>query len=295
MIRSMTGYGQGFAEAEAVRFQADARSVNHRFLDLRLRLPAAYQSCEKDARALVRSRIQRGRVELSVSQVRDEKAGRGVMPDEALVRSILESSSEIKNSFGLSGDLDLATVLRIPGVLKEAVAASDPTDADRAALLKAVDLAVQALDKDRTREGQTLRDEMLARLRGMAGTVEEIATRAGRVPEEGRKKLMARLEKLADGIELDPARLAQEATILADRSDVTEEIVRLRSHIAQAIGLLDAPDGDPVGKRLDFLLQEINRETNTINSKSSELGISQRAMVMKTEGEKVREQLQNLE
>jgi len=125
--------------------------------------------------------------------------------------------------------------------------------------------------------------------------VEEIAGIAGRVPEEGRKKLIARLEQLSDGLDLDPARLTQEAAILADRRDVTEEIVRLRSHIAQASGLLAEPDGEPVGKRLDFLLQEINRETNTINSKASDLEISRRALVMKVEGEKVREQLQNLE
>jgi uncharacterized protein (TIGR00255 family) len=215
--------------------------------------------------------------------------------DEALVRSILESSTEIKNRFGLSGELDLSTLLRIPGVLKEAVEVGAPTDQEEAALLRSVELAVRALDQDRAREGATLRDDILGRLETMSGTVQQIAEMAERVPEEGRRKLLARLEKLTDGVDLDPVRLAQEATILADRSDVTEEIVRLRSHVAQAATLLESPDGDPVGKRLDFLLQEINRETNTINSKSSDLEISQLAMVMKTEGEKVREQLQNLE
>jgi uncharacterized protein (TIGR00255 family) len=295
MIRSMTGYGQGFTEVEGIRFQADARSVNHRFLDLRLRLPPAFQLCEKEARGHVRSDFKRGRVEISVNLVRDESAGRGLTSDETLVRSILEASTELKNRFGLSGELDLATLLRVPGVLKEQVEVAVPGDEEKSALLRSVELAVQALDKDRAREGQTLQTEIHSRLNGMAGTVREISELAGKVPEEGRKKLLARLEKLAEGTELDPVRLAQEATILADRSDVTEEIVRLRSHIAQAAGLLETPDGDPVGKRLDFLLQEINRETNTINSKSSNLAISQLAMVMKTEGEKVREQLQNLE
>jgi|GEM_PF-3899612 len=141
MIRSMTGYGQGSNEAGSVRFQVEARSVNHRFLDLRLRLPSGYQCCEKDARALVRSRIRRGRVEVSVSLDRGEEAGPGLQVDHPLVRSVLNASQDLKARYGLSGELDVATVLRLPGVLREESSTSGPQKAEKEALLQAVDRA----------------------------------------------------------------------------------------------------------------------------------------------------------
>ncbi len=294
MIRSMTGYGQGSAEVRGACFQAEARSVNHRFLDLRLRLPGSFQSLEKDVRRLVRDQVHRGRVELSAIVIRqDDEAG--VRLNDALVAALVQAASRLHEEHGLGGDLDVATVLRTPGILREPGERTEPDEEERAGILQALTGAMDALLDDRLREGRQLAEEIIARLSGMNSLVDELVEHAGRVPGEARDKLVARMEKLAAGLEIDEIRLAQEAALLADRSDVTEELVRLRSHLGQASRLLLSPDGEPVGKRLDFLMQEIHRETNTINSKSSDLEISTRALALKTEGDKVREQIQNLE
>ncbi len=294
MIRSMTGYGQGSVEVHGVRFQAEARSVNHRFLDLRLRLPGPFQSLEKAVRQAVRDRINRGRVELTASVIRPEDET-DVRLNETLVSTLLEAAHRLREDHGLRGDLDVATVLRLPGILLEPGERSEPDDEDMAGILQAMTAALDALLDDRLREGEQLVEEVLSRLSGMSGLVHELSGHADRVPGEALEKLTARLDKLAAGLVIDDARLAQEAALMADRSDVTEELVRLRSHLGQAARLLSEPDGEPVGKRLDFLMQEIHRETNTINSKSSDLEISTRALALKTEGDKVREQIQNLE
>jgi uncharacterized protein (TIGR00255 family) len=166
---------------------------------------------------------------------------------------------------------------------------------EREALFNAVDMALSALDADRRREGEALKREILDRLTTMTRLTTEARERAGAIPDQLKQKLLQRLATLGSDVELDPSRLAQEATFLADRADVTEEIVRLEGHLAQAGGLLEKPDGGPVGKRLDFLLQEIHRETNTICSKSSDLELTRGALALKAEAEKVREQIQNLE
>jgi uncharacterized protein (TIGR00255 family) len=294
MIRSMTGYGQGSVELRGVRFQAEARSVNHRFLDLRLRVPGSFQSLEKEVREAVRGRLHRGRVELSATVIRPDD-DTDIRLNDAVLSTVLKAASTLRDDHGLQGELDVATVLRVPGILREPGERVEPDDEDRAGILKAITAAVDALLQDRLREGAHLVEEILARLSGMSTLVDELDRHADRVPGEALVKLKARIEKLAADLAIDESRLAQEAALLADRSDVTEELVRLRSHLGQASRILSNPDGEPVGKRLDFLMQEIHRETNTINSKSSDLEISSRALTLKTEGDKVREQIQNLE
>lgn len=294
MIRSMTGYGQGSVEVRGVRFQAEARSVNHRFLDLRLRLPGSFQSLEKEVREAVRGRLHRGRVELGVAVIRPEDEN-DVRLNDALLSTLLEAARTLREDHGVQGDLDVATVLRVPGILREPGDRAEPDAEDRAGILKAMIEALEALLEDRLREGANLAEEILSRLSGMSRLVGELDVHADRVPGETLLKLTSRIDKMTAGLVIDEARLAQEAALLADRSDVTEELVRLRSHLGQAARLLSEPDGEPVGKRLDFLMQEIHRETNTINSKSSDLEISTRALALKTEGDKVREQIQNLE
>lgn len=294
MIRSMTGYGQGSVEIGGVRFQADARSVNHRFLDLRLRLPGSYQSLEKEIREAVRARVHRGRVEISAAVIRPEEETH-IRLNEALVSALMDAAGSLGRDHDVKGEIRIGDILRVPGILREPGERAEPDEAEREGLLQATTAALDALLEDRLREGRHLVQETLARLAGMGGLVEELAGHADRVPGEALLKLTARIEKLTSGMVVDEGRLAQEAALMADRSDVTEELVRLRSHLGQATSLLSDPDGEPLGKRLDFLMQEIHRETNTINSKSSDLEISTRALALKTEGDKVREQIQNLE
>ncbi len=293
MIRSMTGFGQGAVETHGIRATTELRCVNHRFLDVRFRLPSALAAREQELRRVVAERVRRGRVEIGVTLERTAEGGPAATLNRKLVEAALAAAETARREFGVDGDLDVATLLRLPGMLE-----GESDDWPRSApdtLERALRAALDALDADRLREGEHLVREILERLEAMQALVGEIRARAETVPLAVRGRLEQRIEALSRGIEVDPSRLAQEVAFLAERYDVTEEVVRLTSHLAQARSLLDEPDGEPVGKRMDFLLQEILRETNTINSKASDLEIGRRALALKNESEKVREQVQNLE
>jgi uncharacterized protein (TIGR00255 family) len=186
-------------------------------------------------------------------------------------------------------------VLSIPGMFRTESVEVTWTDEQKGMLLQALDEALIGFDSDRTREGEALKGDILSRIDLMLSNAAKAKNRAAAVPGILRDKLIQRLEALSEVAELDPARVAQEAAYLADRSDVTEEIVRLEGHLAQARFLLDEPDGDLLGKRLEFLLQEIHRESNTICSKAADLDLTQKALAVKLEVEKAREQVLNLE
>jgi len=295
MIRSMTGYGKGSAELPGLRITVELRSLNNRFADLRFRLPPELYAEESEIRRRVSARVQRGRVEMGLEVERTDNGDRGVSLNRALVRAVAEAAREVEREFGIEGRVDVNTVLALPDVLQRTRPLAHLDEAGRAAVYGAVEAALAALDAERRREGETLADEIRPRVARMEAIVGEIRALAAELPAAVQRKLLERVETLAASLSLDPARLAQEAAFLADRSDVTEEIVRLEGHVRQAGSLLERPDGEPVGKRLDFLLQEIHRETNTINSKSGDLEISRRALALKLEAEKVREQIQNLE
>ncbi len=290
----MTGYGQGQQTAGDLRVTVELKSVNNRFADARFRLPVELAGWEARVRRAVLSRIRRGRVELSVRCERDSAAGAPALNRE-LLDTVLAGAEQLRNEHGLKGGLDVPTVLSIPGMFRVETPVIDGDDEQLRVLDRCLEIGLDALDADRLREGQALAKELLERLRTMQGLTTTMSERAAVVPATVRDRLTARLDSLGVDLELDPARVAQEAALLADRCDVTEELVRLEGHLQQAVGLVGKPDGQPVGKRLDFLLQEIHRETNTINSKSSDLELTRTALAMKAEAEKVREQVQNLE
>jgi len=295
MIRSMTGFGQGSAESAGYRVAVDVRTVNHRFVDVRLRLPSELSGLERKARARVLETVRRGRVEASFRVDRTAEAGSTWALNLALARAVVEGARSAEREFGLVSELDFESLCRVPGMFVERRSDADVPEGLTEAAVEALGIALRSLQADRTREGEDLRTDLLARLETMRTWTAEIRERAGDVPRRAREKLQERIEGLTQGIEIDPGRLAQEAAFLADRADVTEELVRLDAHIAEAGRVLAEPDGEPIGRRMDFLVQEIHRETNTIHSKSSDLGISRAAMQLKTETEKVREQVQNLE
>jgi uncharacterized protein (TIGR00255 family) len=295
MIRSMTGYGQASAELGEARVSVELRSLNHRYADLRLRLPAELASSEQAIRRKVLAGIKRGRIEMTVN-VESLKGGPATPQlNQAFVSEVLAASATLRDEFQIEGKPDLDALLGVPGMFRTGPIELEWNDTQREALDRSITAALDALDRERLREGQHLQEELSRLLVGMSAIVAEIRTHAATQPAAVRERLVERLKTLASGVELDPARVAQEAVILADRCDVTEELVRLEGHLEQARSLLDQPDGDPVGKRLDFLLQEIQRETNTVNSKSADLDLSHKALALKAEVEKVREQVQNLE
>jgi uncharacterized protein (TIGR00255 family) len=295
MIRSMTGYGHGAIEAPGLKVTAELRSVNNRFADLKLRLPDELVPFEQELRRKVLAFVKRGRVDVDVRVERTGEIDAPLALNRPVVEAALSAWKTLRDDYGIHGDWDLRALSCVPGVFATTAPTAALDEAGRNAIDRALDLALAALDAERRREGELLRDDLVARIKTMNASVAAIRQRASVVPELLQKKIVERVQQLVTQITLDPARIAQEAAFLADRSDATEELVRLEGHLDQALSLLAGSDGEPVGKRLEFLLQEIHRETNTIASKSADLGISRHALDLKAESEKIREQIQNLE
>ena len=290
-MRSMTGHGRGVAERGGRRATVEIRSVNHRFFDLKLRTGPLDAALEERVVGGLRKRCERGSFTLSV---RDEGlAGASeARVDLALATGIAAALEELRAKLGLSGAVPLELVAAQPGVLQVGEQGGDPD-----AIFAALELAVEELVRMRKREGETLARDMRARLARLGAFAEEVAALAAHAPEEHRRRLSERIQRLLSATPgappVDEARLAQEVALLADRVDVTEELVRLRSHLEQADALI-AEDA-PVGRRLDFLVQELGREINTIGSKSQAADIARRVVDAKAELEKIREQVQNVE
>ncbi len=291
-ICSMTGYGRGQAALGQGVLSVELRAVNSRFLDLRVRLPREFSALEPQVRATASGFFVRGQVDLGVRQG-GAAGGRGeVAIDAELARQYVEAADQLRDRFGLQGTLPVSTLLELPGVAQQQEAALEQS-AVAEALIEAVEQACREAAAMREREGSALASELRQRLQGFEPAVAEIETRADEVKRAVRERLEKRLAALGPEIEIDPARLAQEVVLYADRMDTTEEIVRLRSHLAQFHETLDT--GGPVGRKLEFLLQEIGREVNTIGSKAADAPISRHVVELKTELEKLREQVLNLE
>lgn len=296
MLRSMTGFAQAHQEEAPYVVTVTLKALNHRFLDLRLRLGPELEALEAEIRKRVRSEVRRGHVEVSVQVESSTKPTLSV--NREFVRSYLELINELRREHRIGGEPDLMAILRMPGVVQ----AGEPMGMENALLAGAVERALgqalKELDRMRRAEGAMLEQE----LRRRAQAVRERVEQAGKAGERGRSagfaRLRQRLHELLGETPLDEARLAQEAAYLAERSDVSEEVARVRSHVEQFLNLLG---GDSeVGKQLDFLLQEMNRETNTLLSKSPALDaggleMTEAALAMKAEIERLREQVQNVE
>jgi uncharacterized protein (TIGR00255 family) len=295
MIRSMTGYGQGAAEAPGLKVTVELRSVNNRFADLKLRLPDELVPFEQELRRKILLTVKRGRIDVDLHLARTGDAAVALTLNRPVVQAALAAWTTLRDEFGVRGDFDLHAVLRVPGVFEGSGLARELDEAGRRVVERALDAGLLALDAERRREGAALSDDLVARVSRMEDIVASIGEIAASIPAALQKKIAERVQLLVTQVALDPARIAQEAAHLADRSDVTEEIVRLKGHLTHARTLLAESDGEPVGKRLEFLLQEILRETNTIASKSVDLGVSRHALDLKAESEKIREQIQNLE
>ena len=286
-MRSMTGYGRGVVERGDLRATVDVRAVNHRFLDLKLRGAPVSAALEDAIAARVRGAIERGAVAVTVNLVRGHP---GLRIDGGTAERVHRALSELAARLAIPGP-DLALVLAQPGV----VTGDDPgDDGDSAqAALDALDAALIQLDEMRATEGAALAMELHARIAELAAARTRIAVLAAAVPAQLARRLLERVKRLTDEAGIDQGRVAQEVAVLADRADVTEELVRLASHLDQARALVDGPGA--VGRRLDFLVQEIGRELNTIGSKSTTAEISAAIVEAKATLEKVREQVQNVE
>jgi uncharacterized protein (TIGR00255 family) len=290
----MSGYGRGVADGEGLRISFELRSVNHRFCRVGMNLPAELAFFEGAARQLISERIERGKIDLSAT-LRGPGGLPAVQINAELAASYQNSLAALADDLGIDAQIDLAMLTSLPGVVSGQTSPHVDADRDAGLVRQALTDALDALDEMRAAEGEHLAEDMTRRFETIAATVADIERTTTDLPARYRDLLSARIEALLEGStgELDPARLAHEVAYYADRSDITEELVRLRSHIDKAAGMLES--GGSVGRSLEFLMQEMHREINTIGAKAKVVEIGELVVELKSELERVREQVQNVE
>lgn len=293
MIKSMTAYGRGEFEQENTVYTVELKSLNNRYKDIIIRTPRSLQILEDDIRAMISKGIRRGRVEASV-----QLENKGQEPDNKLelnaplINSYLKIFDQLKNDFGIEGMITPEYICQMKDTILLKPEEMD-IDETREGIINAVNIALDSLNDMRRIEGKAIEEDFNKRLALISSLLNSIEEKSPLVVDEYRKRLTEKIEKLSADLKLDEGRLAQEVAIFAGRCDITEEIVRMRSHLEQFFSYLSMDDS--VGRRLDFLTQEINREINTIASKASDSSISANAVEVKAELEKLREQIQNVE
>ena len=292
MIRSMTGYGRGQQLLHGRSITVEIRSVNHRYFEFSCRTPRGCAFLEDRLKRTLQQAISRGKVEVSLTLQTVESRGGAVAVDHALAGQYLTALRALAAEYGLTDDLTLSTVARLPDLFT--VCRGEEDEEELAAdVLSVLQEALDRFVAMREAEGERLRADVLSRLFTMEEHLAFVEERSPQTVAEYRARLTAKLNELLGGAVADEARILTEAAIVADRLAVDEETVRLHSHIAQLRGILDC--AEPVGRKLDFLVQEMNRETNTIGSKCSDTAIAGHVVEMKSEIEKIREQIQNIE
>ncbi|SHJ12853.1 TIGR00255 family protein [Geosporobacter subterraneus DSM 17957] len=293
MIRSMTGFGRGEASDNVRQFVVEMKSVNHRYNDIVVRMPKRLSYLEEKVKELVKDEIKRGRVELYISLENIGEGDTDIALNLPLTQKYLNCLREIQNQFQVTDDISVSLLAKFPDVIKIETAEEDE-DQMWLGLKDASLKALKLLMNMRSDEGKKLAEDIENRCAYIADIIKAVEKRAPQVVLEYKEKLRERInELLEDSIQLDESRLNTEVVIYADKSSITEEIVRLNSHIYQLKKALK--ENQPVGRKLDFLIQEMNREVNTIGSKSNDLEIVNHVVELKSELEKIREQVQNIE
>lgn len=290
MIKSMTGFGSAEGVVGSARVGVELRSVNHRFFNATIRLPAELSRWEGDVREALRRRIGRGHVSL-VARIERGVAGPPVI-DEDRFGAYVSLLRSLQQRYGLGGDIDVGAVLRMPDVMSSI---TEGTEGDAGALSAVVEAAADALTRSREEEGERLVAYVCERLGVIQGALERIAARAPERLIEQRERLRESVRQLSQGVAVDEQRLTMEIAILADRLDVQEELSRFRSHVTAFQRALQEASAEPVGKRLGFLLQEMLREANTTGSKANDSAVLSDVVTIKEELERIREQVENIE
>lgn len=292
MIKSMTGYGKAEAALAGGRIVVEIRSVNHRYGEIFVKIPRPLMMFENEVRKSVANRLKRGKIEVFVQQ--DVSAGPGTLPvlNLPLARVYYEAFHQLKEELGLHDPVTLSLIASQRDVLGTG-SGEEQAESLSEELLAVVGAAVDSLDAMRMREGAALREDLAGRRETLSVLMARVVERAPQVVIEAGKKLKDRVEQLAGESGIDEGRMAQEIALMADRGDITEELVRFDSHLQQFDETLLIEE--PVGRKLDFLLQELNREVNTIGSKANDAEIATVVVQLKAELEKIREQIQNIE
>ena len=293
MVKSMTGFGRDISSFEDRKYTVEIRTINHRYNDISIRLPRYLIGLEDSIRQLVAKNISRGKIDVFITVENLSQGSKNVKVDDALAGAYIDEMKKLIEMYGLSNDISATSVLRLPDV----IVASDEIDEEQylKELTACTTNAIESLNRARAKEGLNLKKDLEERLELIKEKIPEIDEKSKGLVDEYRKKLEARLEELHARDIVDEARLGAELVLFADKSSIAEEITRLNSHIDSFIKYLNANDNNPCGKKLDFLLQEMNRETNTIGSKANCLDITNAVVFIKNEIENIREQVQNIE
>lgn len=292
MIKSMTGYGRGSTEEDGKAFNVEIKAVNNRYLDINIRLPKQIYALEDNIRKYIASRISRGKIDVYINQEKFGDDDISINVDEQLAKAYYDAFIMLRDRFNLKDDIAVSLLAKSPEVI---TVENKEEDLEKTweILSRALDEALDMFIDMRSREGLKLSRDIQERCAFIHRLVLDIEERSPRVVEEYREKISQRVSEFLKDIELDQSRLLNEIAFFADKCNITEEIVRLKSHIDQFVNSLLS--SEPVGRKLDFLIQEMNRETNTIGSKSNDLYITKLVVEIKSELEKIREQVQNIE
>jgi len=293
MLNSMTGYGRSEKQNGQFTCKAEVRSVNNRFIEVNTRLPKFLSALELPLKKLIKSKCARGSFDLFLTLEKEDSAGADleIKPNLGLATQYFEAFKKIKDELGLAGDMPIEALLGVKDIIKTEPLTLDTSQEEM--ILETVEEAISALIKMRQEEGNNLQKDLAGRLQDIHQLVQNIQERQPVVLEEYRNRLNDKIKTLTEGMDLDETRLAQETAIMADRCDISEEITRLGSHFEQFNSMFEK--AGPIGRKMEFVTQEINRETNTIGSKSVGYQVSQSVIEIKSLLEKIREQIQNIE
>lgn len=291
MIKSMTGYGRGETLLDSRKVIIEIRSTNHRFCDISLKLPRRFSSLEADVKKFVSSRASRGKIDVTAQFDSNGEDTCNFAINLPLARTVYAMLESVKREFGLTEEISLATILSFKDIIAPEKETPE-TQHDWTALQGAVERALGGLQQMQEAEGAEIANDMRARINTIRQGIRDIEVLFPQSLAAQQQTLRERISKWCEGVELDEARMAQEIAYLADKSDITEELIRAQSHLKQFDQWLESSEA--VGRKLDFLIQELNREVNTIGSKASDSQISQAVVLIKNELEKIREQVQNI-
>lgn len=292
MIKSMTGFGRATFQGKNRNFEVEIKTVNHRYLDINIRMPKSLLSLEENIRTLVSEKIKRGKVDIFITQNVLDREDVNAIFNKKLADSYVKCLNQIKESYDIKDDISVSLIAKFNDVIS-----LEYKEEDLQAIWKdlciPISEAIDVLVSMRLKEGEKLKEDIYTRCNHIKNMVDLVKERAPKVPLEYKEKLNLRLSELLDEYSIDEARLAMEVAIFADKACIDEEIVRLNSHINQMSETLKL--NEPVGRKLDFIVQEMNRETNTIGSKANDLELCNLVLNIKSEIEKIREQIQNVE
>ncbi len=298
MIKSMTGYGKGEAVLYNRKFVVEIKTVNHRYNYISIKMPRVLNPFEDKLRKILTKDILRGKTDVYVTMESFSESDIKIKVNTVLCDSYVEALNALRTRYNLSeekNEINIYAISKLPDALTVSREINDEEAFEEmlAGLLAATESALKGLISMRNREGESLCTDIVQKLHAISGVVDRVCERAPLVLEEHKQRLRERLNEIFDSPELNEVRLYQEVTFFADKAGIDEEITRLKSHLTQALGILQ--NEDYVGRKLDFLVQEMNREINTIGSKANDLEIASMVVLLKTEAEKIREQVQNIE